>query len=142
MKRIKPAHFILVATGTGVTPYRAMLPQLAARFAEQPDLKVTLLFGIRTPQHVLYEDDFIEFANTHPNFRWHCCYSRELPDQPNAYQHRGYVQQYLPTLPLSPQQDIVYLCGNPVMVDEAYTYLKTQGFAVNNVRREKYISGR
>lgn len=141
-KEDKPARFILVATGTGVTPYRAMLPQLAARLAEDPKLEVILLFGIRSPQHVLYADDFVAFAKAQPHFTWHRCYSRTLPDAPDANQHTGYVQQFLKTLSLSATQDIVYLCGNSAMVDEIYDHLKTHAFTVDNVRREKYISAR
>lgn len=138
----QPKRLILVATGTGVTPYRAMLPQLAACLAQQPQLEVVLLFGIRTPQHVLYADDFAAFAKQHARFSWHCCYSRELPADPNAYQHSGYVQHFLQTMTLSASEDIVYLCGNPTMVDEAYIHLKAQAFTVDHVRREKYISPR
>ena len=138
----KPQRFVLVATGTGVTPYRAMLPQLAERLAQQDDLSIVLLFGVRTPQHVLYAQDFAAFAKTHPRFIWHCCYSRELPSEAEPNAHKGYVQHLLKEMPLSPRDDLVYLCGNPTMVDEAYSHLKEQNFAIEHVRREKYISPR
>ena len=37
-------RYLLIGTGTGVTPYRAMLPQLAPAMAQR-DLDVVLLFG-------------------------------------------------------------------------------------------------
>ena len=39
------------------------------------------------------------------------------------------------------KQDIVYLCGNPNMVDEVFTLLvKSYAFPTDIIRREKYIS--
>ena len=41
-------RYLLIGTGTGVTPYRAMLPQLEQLIAER-GVEVVLLFGARTP---------------------------------------------------------------------------------------------
>jgi ferredoxin-NADP reductase len=41
-------RYLLIGTGTGVTPYRAMLPQLAQMMAQR-GVEVVLLFGARTP---------------------------------------------------------------------------------------------
>lgn len=141
-EHVTPRRLVLVATGTGVSPYRAMLPQFADFLAQDKTREIALIFGIRTPSHVLYESDFIAFAKAHPRFTFDCCYSRQMPAVPNTYQHAGYVQHFLKTRQLSTEEDIVYLCGNPAMVDEAYAHLKDEGFTVHNVRREKYISAR
>ena len=42
------ARYLLIATGTGVTPYRSMLPQLRSLMAER-GVEVVLLQGARTP---------------------------------------------------------------------------------------------
>ncbi|MCD6055927.1 MAG: ferredoxin--NADP(+) reductase [Gammaproteobacteria bacterium] len=137
-----PRRLILVATGTGVSPYRAMLPQLARFLTEDNTREIVLLFGIRTPHHVLYHDDFVTFAQQNQRFSFHCCYSREMPSNPSVCDHAGYVQTFLQTFPLEAAEDIVYLCGNPAMVDEAYTHLKACQFSIHTVRREKYLSAR
>ena len=41
-------RYLLVGTGTGVTPYRAMLPQIESLMRER-GVEVVLLFGCRTP---------------------------------------------------------------------------------------------
>ena len=41
-------RYLLIGTGTGVTPYRAMLPQLERLIVER-GTEVVLLFGARTP---------------------------------------------------------------------------------------------
>ena len=57
-----------------------------------------------------------------------------------SHEYKGYVQHAFPDLTLNPQEDIVYLCGNPSMIDDAFTYLKDTGFTMQQVIREKYIS--
>ncbi|MBJ6979212.1 MULTISPECIES: ferredoxin--NADP reductase [unclassified Luteimonas] len=138
-------RYLLIGTGTGVTPYRAMLPLLeqamAARGAE-----VVLLFGARTPDELLYGDEFRAFANAHPGFRFVPCFSRALPGPGSAHDHpdvrHGYVQQFLAEFAPSAGGDIAYLCGNPDMVDACFEALKEQGLPIPHIRREKYVSSK
>ena len=132
-------RYILVATNTGVTPYRSMLAMLARRMQENPALKVALLQGVRTPSDLLYRDELVEFAKTHTNASFYAFYTRAQPENPADFEYQGRVQSRFTTLNLNPQEDIVYLCGNPDMVDEAFTVLKEHGFDHKNVRREKYV---
>lgn len=135
------ARYLLVATGTGVTPYRAMLPQLAALHAER-GIDVVLLFGARTPVELLYGEEFSAFAAANPWFRFVPCYSRQMPESPRADDRSGYVQEALGAFAPDPERDIAYLCGNPNMVDAAFEVLKTAGLPVPHIRREKYVSSK
>jgi len=138
-------RYLLIGTGTGVTPYRAMLPLIEKRIAER-GIEVVLLFGARTPEELLYGDEFRAFADAHPNFRFVPCFSRELPAAGSPHAHadarHGYVQQFLDEFSPSAERDIAYLCGNPNMVDACFEALKGHGLAVPQVRREKYISSK
>ncbi len=134
-------RYLLIGTGTGVTPYRAMLPQLEQLIAER-GVEVVLLFGARTPVELLYGDEFRAFADLHPNFRFVPCFSRELPDDPHADVRHGYVQQFLAAFAPNPETDIAYLCGNPNMVDACFEALKACGLPVPQIRREKYVSSK
>ncbi|MBW8311478.1 MAG: ferredoxin--NADP reductase [Rhizobium sp.] len=134
-------RYLLVATGTGVTPYRAMLPKLAELIASR-GIDVVLLFGCRTPAELLYGDDFRAFAAAHPNFRYVPCFSRELPATPHPDDRRGYVQDALAAFAPSAGGDIAYLCGNPNMVDANFEALKAAGLPVPHIRREKYVSSK
>ena len=138
-------RYLLVGTGTGVTPYRAMLPQLDAMMRTR-GVEVVLLFGCRNPEELLYGDDFRAFARTHPGFRFVPCFSRERPadDPPAAHAdvRRGYVQDVLPEFAPTAAGDIAYLCGNPNMVDTMFDALKNAGLPVPHVRREKYVSSK
>ena len=139
-------RYLLIGTGTGVTPYRAMLPQLERAIAER-GLQVVLLFGARTPDELLYGDEFRAFADRHPDhFRFVPCFSRELPAEGSPHAHadvrHGYVQQFLPDFAPDPAGDIAYLCGNPNMVDSCFEALKESGLEVKQIRREKYVSSK
>lgn len=133
-------RYILVATGTGVTPYRTMLPEIKRRLSNQPDLEVVLLLGVRNREELLYGSDFIEFQRLHPRFQFVPKYSREIAAQLESFEQVGYVQTSFEGLNLNAQQDIVYLCGNPNMIDEAFAKLRSLGFDTHHIRREKYIS--
>jgi ferredoxin-NADP reductase len=135
------ARYILIATGTGVTPYRAMLPQIAALIASR-GCRFVLLYGARNEGELLYGEEFEAFARTHEGFTFHACLSRGARPSPRPNDRAGYVQDMLAELEPSAGDDIAYLCGNPNMVDAAFAALKDHGLAVQHIRREKYISSR
>ncbi|WP_374500697.1 ferredoxin--NADP reductase [Pseudoxanthomonas sp.] len=135
------ARYLLIATGTGVTPYRSMLPQLQSLMAER-GVEVVLLQGARTPAELLYGDEFRAFADAHPGFRYVPCLSRELPPDPHPDVRHGYVQQHLGEFAPDAARDIAYLCGNPDMVDACFEALKGFDLPVPQIRREKYVSSK
>ncbi len=135
------ARYVLIATGTGVTPYRSMLPQLKAAMVER-GVEVVLLQGARSPEELLYSDDFYAFAAANPGFRYMPCLSRELPENPHPDVRKGYVQQQLAEIAPDPARDIAYLCGNPDMVDTCVEALKEAGLTMPQIRREKYVSSK
>ena len=151
-------RYLLIGTGTGVTPYRAMLPMIEKLMAER-GIEVVLLFGARRPEELIYADDFHAFADRHPGFRFVPCFSREMPDDPPPMDghvspeagsrqrpqrdaRKGYVQDALPEFVPNADSDIAYLCGNPVMVDTCFEALKAFGLPVPHIRREKYVSSK
>ena len=134
-------RYLLIATGTGVTPYRAMLPQIDTLTRER-GCKFVLLYGARNEQELLYGEEFEAFARTHEGFDFHPCFSRGTRPAPRPHDRLGYVQNVLPEFAPDPARDIAYLCGNPNMVDAAFTALKEAGLPVQHIRREKYVSSR
>ena len=134
-------RYLLLATGTGVTPYRAMLPQFEKLLA-QGEREVVLLYGARNEAELLYGEQFETFAQTHPGFTFHGCLSRQPRAVPRPGDRPGHVQQVLAELAPAATRDIAYLCGNPNMVDAAFNTLKEFGLPIPQIRREKYISSR
>lgn len=135
-----PHRYILVATSTGITPYRAMLNELKNRMLTHPTLKIVILQGVQTKQDLLFTDEWLALANAFPQLSFRAYYSRESATNLQPHEYIGYVQQAFPDLNLNPDEDIVYLCGNPSMIDEAFAYLKEHHFPMQHMIREKYIS--
>ena len=139
-------RYLLIGTGTGITPYRAMLPQIAQLIGER-GLQIVLLAGARNPGELIYADEFRAFADAYPaNFRFVPCFSRAMPEETSPHAHadarHGYVQQQLAEFAPNPETDIAYLCGNPNMVDACFEALKEAGLPVPQIRREKYVSNK
>jgi len=134
-------RYLLIATGTGVTPYRAMLPQIEKLIAAR-GCRFALLYGARTEQELLYGEEFEAFARGHEGFDFHPCFSRGARAAPRPHDRLGYVQAVLAEFAPDAQHDVAYLCGNPDMVDAAFNVLKEAGLPVQHIRREKYVSSR
>jgi len=131
-------RLIFVATSTGITPYRSMLPQLIEK--AKAGVNVVVILGVRSRQNGLYFDDFLPIQQQYPNFEFIVHYSRDLPLDHQPYEYRGYVQDSLKKMQPLSEQDKVYLCGNPEMVDQAYQWLKHNNLPNQNIVREKYVS--
>lgn len=141
LKEETPKRYIFLSTSTGVTPFRSMLPELAKRLEAHSELSIVLLEGVQHRGDGLYLHDFQKFSEQHPRFRYYACYSRETEAQAE-HERIGHVQAQFDELDLQPEHDVVYLCGNPNMIDEAFATLKEKAFDVKNILREKYISSK
>lgn len=134
-------RYLLVATGTGVTPYRAMLPQIRMLTATR-GCTFALVYGARNESELLYGEEFEAFAREVPGFSFHPCFSRLPRAVPRPHDRSGHAQVALGELGPNAAHDIAYLCGNPNMVDETFAMLKEAGLPVPHIRREKYVSSR
>ncbi|ALA26058.1 FAD-binding oxidoreductase [Piscirickettsia salmonis] len=140
-------RILLTGTGTGIAPYRCMLPQIIEKLATNPALTITVILGVQYRQDALYAEDFRNFAKQHERLEFRVCYSREDLKQEQSPttplitdEYSGYVQHQFDGLNMNPDSDIVYLCGNPNMIDDSFNKLTAMGFVMKQVRREKYIS--
>ena len=129
----------LVGTGTGIAPYRAMLPTLAKKL-QDPAFQLIILEGVQYRKNLLYGEDFLSFTQQHANAQFFAHYSRETLEDAQSHECKGYVQHYLESITFAPESDVIYLCGNPNMIDQAFEMLEAKGIPSKNIRREKYIS--
>lgn len=123
----------MVCTGTGVAPFRSMILGLLKRFNGLP-MPVTLVFGNRYEEDILYREEWEQLQKTDPNFTFIPVLSREI----NWKGVKGYVHEsYLPIARNFPETHF-YLCGWTTMVREAKNTLKALGFSRKQLKFELY----
>ena len=128
-----PKRLILVATSVGLAPFMPILKILESR----PCDRVVLLLGVRNRDEFIYGRILLAYAERYPWFEIRLCLSREKALQ--NYEYDGYVNQQLSDIDLDPVGDHLLLCGNPYMIDEAWSELREKGFNAKQVIREKYV---
>jgi CDP-4-dehydro-6-deoxyglucose reductase len=122
---------LLVATGTGIAPFRSMLKSEV----KLDSRAFTLLFGVRHESHLLYREEFEAMAGRFPQFRF---WPTLTQPGPNWAGRTGRVQSHLSEA-IDGRKDIdIYLCGLQPMVDDVRQILKGMGFDRKQIRYEKY----
>jgi len=123
---------LFIATGTGIAPFRSMVPDYLAHAEAK---RLTLLFGVRYENSIYYGHEFVELASRHSNFRFWPTLSRPEPSWGGRSCH---VQNHLLEA-IGDQRDLdVYICGLKAMVDDVRAILKALGFDRKQIIFEKY----
>ena len=122
---------LLVATGTGIAPFRSMLKAVL----QEHSRAFTLLFGVRYESHLLYRQEFEALARQYPQFRFWPTLTQPGADWAGR---TGRVQAHLSEA-IGGRRDVdIYLCGLEPMVDDVRQILKGMGFDRKQIRYEKY----
>ena len=138
-----PENILMVCTSVGIAPFLPMLDEMFRRNKDRYSrVNVTLVFGIRNLKECLYRDYLQELAADNSRFEVAFCFSKALPEDACENDHKGYVQDWLEKSDNSANGRLVYLCGNPLMIDAVFSLLKSRGFTGRQVIREKYVFAR
>ena len=128
-------ELVFIATGTGIAPIRGMLEEIFAGSGE-PAHDVTLIFGVRYADTVLYRDEFDALAREQSRFHFLPTLSRPAADWKGK---TGYVQEHLRKIFAGRKDFKAYICGLKTMVDEVRFILKEEfGLDRRQIRFEKY----
>jgi CDP-4-dehydro-6-deoxyglucose reductase len=127
-------ELVMICTGTGVAPFRSMIWEVFNR--NIPHKGIHLIFGTRTADGILYQQEFEELAQRMPGFRYSVALSREEREGC----HHGYVHGIYQTAYAEKRPDrSFYLCGWTKMVDEAVAKLIVDmGYERGQVKYELY----
>ncbi|WP_312975408.1 benzoate 1,2-dioxygenase electron transfer component BenC [Stutzerimonas nitrititolerans] len=124
---------LLLAGGTGLAPFTAMLEKIAEQGSEHP---LHLIYGV-TLDHDLVEMDKLEaFAARIPNFTYSAC----VASHDSAYPQKGYVTQHIEPKHLNDGEVDIYLCGPPPMVEAVSQFIREQGLQPANFYYEKFAA--
>jgi benzoate/toluate 1,2-dioxygenase reductase component len=124
---------LLLAGGTGLAPFTAMLEKIANEGSAHP---LHLIYGVTNDFDLVEMDRLEALAARIPNFTYSACVAN--PD--SQYPHKGYVTQHIEPKHLNEGEVDIYLCGPPPMVEAVSGYIREQGIQPANFYYEKFAA--
>lgn len=131
---------LMLAGGTGLAPFLAMLERIAEIKDKQAgsDKPIHLVYGVNREEELVALDRLEAFARTLPGFGFTTCLAQPRSPYPNT----GFVSDFLaPELFHGGDVD-VYLCGPPPMVEAVERVIAARGIAPASVHYEKFLASR
>lgn len=126
---VRPA--LMIAGGTGLAPFLAMLEQLRATGLSQP---VHMAYGVTRDEDLVFTERLAAHGAALPNFTWAAC----VADAASAHPNRGFVTGFIADRHLHEGAVDVYLCGPPAMVEAVRASFATRGVAPAGFHAEKF----
>jgi ring-1,2-phenylacetyl-CoA epoxidase subunit PaaE len=136
-----PGNHVLLAAGSGITP---MLSIAASVLAADDKSTITLIYGNRRADTVMFADEVADLKDIHPaRMRVVHVLSREAHevDLFNGRLDAGKLRTLLPALVDIPAVDHWWLCGPLGMAVDAATVLDALGVPSRRVHRELFYVG-
>lgn len=134
-----PAHLVMIAGGSGITPIIAIAETV---LRERPELRVSLVYGNRAWPDVIFAGRLEELRARFSD-RLRVDHVLHAPDDgwagPRGLLDRATIEQRLDAI--EPGRDcIYYLCGPAPMMDAAREALSARGVAPERIREERFHS--
>lgn len=127
-----PKRKVMVATGTGVAPFHAMVLDILSR---NPTIPLVLYWGQRFEEDVYWKEELDNIAAAHPNFTWHQILSRPTPRWQGW---KGHVTEYVLAQEKDMQNSEFYLCGNKAMIEEVRAKLLERNVPKEQIKSELF----
>ena len=124
---------LLLAGGTGLAPFTAMLETIAEQGSEHP---LHLIYGVTNDFDLVEMDRLKALVARIPNFTFSACVAN--PD--SQWPQKGYVTQHIAPEHLNGGDVDIYLCGPPPMVEAVSQYIREQGISPANFYYEKFAA--
>lgn len=114
---------VFIATGTGIAPMIAYLKEMQ----KTSFIPTKLFFGCTDTNTIFFEEFLTELKERQPNFEWHQIISCNDPAFPGR---KGFVQDCLKEYSFPEDKTAIgcYVCGNPAMIADVISLLKSMGF--------------
>ncbi|MFA5679309.1 MAG: benzoate 1,2-dioxygenase electron transfer component BenC [Pseudomonas sp.] len=124
---------LMLAGGTGLAPFLAMLEQLKASGCEQP---VHLIYGVTNNEDLVAMQALEAFAAAIDNFT----FKTVVADPQSGHPRTGYVNNHMEDAPLNDGDVDVYLCGPPPMVDAVLGFFREEGIQPASFHYERFTA--
>jgi len=124
----KADKVLLVAGGIGITPFRAIVKDLALNPHQIGQIQ--LVYGVNTADEFLYNQEFVDFAAREPRFQ----YIQVVANDQNWTGRKGFVTDAIREMDLTGYK--VYMCGPKPMTDATSKALVKLGVREDNILAE------
>lgn len=136
LNNLKSKRLFLISTGSGIAPHRSMLLQLINNEFEVANAEIISV--VRSREHRILFQDFIEASSNEKIINFTNCYSEEIYDDLNKWEACCSIIDFLGTKELKSGQDIFYLCGNNKVIDQIFKFLITYNISKEDIKFEGY----
>lgn len=132
-------HIILIGAGSGITPLFSIAK---SALKNEPNTKVSLIYGSRTSESIIYKYTFDDLESTHTG-RFNVVHSLTRPE-PNWVGHSGRVNEAAvielveKLSPLKFKDCQYYICGPNGLAGDACKALELLGVPKSSVHKESY----
>lgn len=124
---------LLLAGGTGLAPFTAILEKIAQIGSAHP---VHLIYGVTNDFDLVELDHLEALVAAIPNFTFRAC----VANPQSHYPLKGFVTQHIEPHHLNEGDVDVYLCGPPPMVEAVSHFIREQGITPANFYYEKFAA--
>lgn len=127
---------LMLAGGTGLAPFLAMLEKIQLEGSDYP---IHMVYGVTQEVDLVGLDKLKAFAAAISNFTFSACVaSSECGEWPQ----KGYVTHYIEPEHLNDGDVDIYLCGPPPMVDAVSSFMQQKGIRPANFYYEKFTANK
>ncbi len=124
---------LLVATGSGIAPYRSMILDYLNQGGTD---EIILYWGLRHEEDMFWQKEFDELVQHHPNFT----FVLTLSQGADTWQgKRGHVQEHIFAEQKNLSENDWYLCGSKEMINEMRDKLELLGVPEAQVKFELFF---
>jgi ferredoxin--NADP+ reductase len=135
-----PRNHVMVATVTGVAPYVSMIRQFVHEkenaVGDFNDRRFFVMLGASHQDEFVYDREFHELSQQYPDLiRLMCSVSRPWADRNAGWvgpvgRINLLIEEHLDRWELATEDTLIYLCGNPGMINDASARLRPRGWSL------------
>jgi ferredoxin-NADP reductase len=128
-------HLICIAGGSGVTPFRGFVREATRRKLET---RITILYSVRTPVDIIFNEQFRDYEQENPRFRFEVTCTRLSEGTPWTGRRGRIDSAWVAGHIADPGATVFYACGPTTLVEFAEKLVLGLGVPKTHMKTEKW----